>query len=107
MKKNVKLLSLILGTACLILSCTQNEGNDKVVEPENTVNIPAYSSGKVLKNKVFSTGSDVYYEYLTFTSETGGDYSVYEEKDGTKSKINKIPGTETPLPSSFEYDKIR
>ena len=71
MKKNVKLLSLILGTACLILSCTQNEGNDKVVEPENTVNIPAYSSGKVLKNKVFSTGSDVYYEYLTFTSETG------------------------------------
>ena len=52
MKKNLKLLSLILGTACLILSCTQNEGNDKVVEPENTVNIPAYSSGKVLKNKV-------------------------------------------------------
>ena len=109
MKKNVKLLSLILGTACLILSCTQNEGNDKVVEPENTVNIPAYSSGKVLKNKVVSTGSDtgsdVYYEYLTFTSETGGDYSVYEEKDGTKTKIDKIPGTETQVPSSFEYDK--
>ena len=103
MKKNVKLLSLILGTACLILSCTQNEGNDKVVEPENTVNIPAYSSGKVLKNKVFSTGGDVYYEYLTFTSETGGDYALY--KDGTKvtSYTNKN-GESVSVPSSFSYD---
>ena len=88
MKKNVKLLSLILGTACLILSCTQNEGNDKVVEPENTVNIPAYSSGKVLKNKVVSTGSDVYYEYLTFESETGGTYALY--KDGHKLLLIRI-----------------
>ena len=103
MKKNVKLLSLILGTACLILSCTQNEGNDKVVEPENTVNIPAYSSGKVLKNKVVSTGSDVYYEYLTFESETGGNYALY--KDGTKvtSYTNKN-GESVSVPSSFTYD---
>ena len=103
MKKNVKLLSLILGTACLILSCTQNEGNDKVVEPENTVNIPAYSSGKVLKNKVISTGSDVYYEYLTFESETGGTYALY--KDGTQvtSYTNKN-GESVSVPSSFSYD---
>ena len=105
MKKNVKLLSLILGTACLILSCTQNEGNDKVVEPENTVNIPAYSSGKVLKNKVVSTGSDVYYEYLTFESETGGKYALY--KDGTKvtSYTNKN-GESVSVPSSFTYDAV-
>ena len=103
MKKNLKLLSLILGTACLILSCTQNEGNDKVVEPENTVNIPAYSSGKVLKNKVFSTGSDVYYEYLTFTSETGGTYALYKDGAQVTSYTNKNGGTVT-VPSSFTYD---
>ena len=103
MKKNVKLLSLILGTACLILSCTQNEGNDKVVEPENTVNIPAYSSGKVLKNKVVSTGSDVYYEYLTFTSETGGNYALYKDGAQVTSYTNKNGGTVT-VPSSFTYD---
>ena len=103
MKKNVKLLSLILGTACLILSCTQNEGNDKVVEPENTVNIPAYSSGKVLKNKVFSTGSDVYYEYLTFTSETGGDYALYKDGNKVNSYTNKN-GENVDVPSSFSYD---
>ena len=103
MKKNVKLLSLILGTACLILSCTQNEGNDKVVEPENTVNIPAYSSGKVLKNKVISTGSDVYYEYLTFESETGGTYALYKDGAQVTSYTNKNGGTVT-VPSSFTYD---
>ena len=103
MKKNVKLLSLILGTACLILSCTQNEGNDKVVEPENTVNIPAYSSGKVLKNKVVSTGSDVYYEYLTFESETGGTYALYKNGAQVTSYTNKN-GESVSVPSSFSYD---
>ena len=103
MKKNLKLLSLILGTACLILSCTQNEGNDKVVEPENTVNIPAYSSGKVLKNKVVSTGSDVYYEYLTFTSETGGTYALYKDGAQVTSYTNKN-GESVSVPSSFSYD---
>ena len=103
MKKNLKLLSLILGTACLILSCTQNEGNDKVVEPENTVNIPAYSSGKVLKNKVVSTGSDVYYEYLTFTSETGGNYALYKDGAQVTSYTNKN-GESVSVPSSFTYD---
>ena len=105
MKKNVKLLSLILGTACLILSCTQNEGNDKVVEPENTVNIPAYSSGKVLKNKVVSTGSDVYYEYLTFTSETGGTYALYKDGAPVTSYTNKN-GESVSVPSSFTYDAV-
>lgn len=105
MKKNVKLLSLILGTACLILSCTQNEGNDKVVEPENTVNIPAYSSGKVLKNKVFSTGNDVYYEYLTFTSETGGNYALYKDGAQVTSYTNKN-GESVSVPSSFTYDVV-
>ena len=103
MKKNLKLLSLILGTACLILSCTQNEGNDKVVEPENTVNIPAYSSGKVLKNKVVSTGSDVYYEYLTFESETGGTYALYKDGAQVTSYTNKN-GESVSVPSSFTYD---
>lgn len=103
MKKNVKLLSLILGTACLILSCTQNEGNGKVVELENTVNIPAYSSGKVLKNKVVSTGNDVYYEYLTFTSETGGNYALYKDGAQVTSYTNKN-GESVSVPSSFTYD---
>ena len=53
MKKNVKLLSLILGTACLILSCTQNEGNDKVVEPENTVK-PVNMTDMLTENTFFN-----------------------------------------------------
>lgn len=103
MKKIVKLLSLILGTACLILSCSQNDGNDKTAEPENAVNVPVYSSGKILKNKVVSSGSDVYYEYLTFTSETGGTYALYKDGAQVPSYTNKNGETVT-VPSSFTYD---
>ena len=102
MKKIVKLLSLILGTACLILSCTQSAG-DKVVKPENAVDIPKYSSGKILKNKVVSSGSDVYYEYLTFESETGGKYALYKDGAQVPSYTNKNGETVT-VPSSFTYD---
>ena len=103
MKKIVKLLSLILGTACLILSCSQNDGNDKTAEPENAVNVPVYSSGKILKNKVVSSGSDVYYEYLTFESETGGKYALYKDGAQVPSYTNKNGETVT-VPSSFTYD---
>lgn len=103
MKKIVKLLSLILGTACLILSCSQNDGNDKTAEPENAVNVPVYSSGKILKNKVVSPGRDVYYEYLTFESETGGTYALYKDGAQVPSYTNKNGETVT-VPSSFTYD---
>ncbi len=103
MKKIVKLLSLILGTACLILSCSQHDGNDKTAEPENAVNVPVYSSGKILKNKVVSSGSDVYYEYLTFESETGGKYALYKDGAQVPSYTNKNGETVT-VPSSFTYD---
>lgn len=103
MKKIVKLLSLFLGTACLILSCSQTDGNDKTAKPENAVNIPVYSSGKILKNKVVSFGSDVYYEYLTFESETGGKYALYKDGAQVPSYTNKNGETVT-VPSSFTYD---
>lgn len=64
--------------------------------------------GKIVRNKVVNIGgsADVYYEYLTFTSENGGDYAVYKETDGEKVKIEKITleGKEIILPGAFEYD---
>ena len=66
-------------------------------------------SGKVVRNKVVNLGgsnADVYYEYLTFTSENGGKYAVYKDSEGEKTKIEKLTldGKEITLPSEFEYD---
>lgn len=65
-------------------------------------------NGKVVRNKVVNLGNatDVYYEYLIFTSENGGNYAVYKDSDGVKTKIETImvDGKEIPLPSEFEYD---
>ena len=65
-------------------------------------------NGKVVRNKVVNLGdaTDVYYEYLIFTSENGGNYAVYKDSDGVKTKIETImvDGKEIPLPSGFEYD---
>ena len=107
------LLSLFLGAAVMFAGCSSggddDDGGKSSVnyDVSGTAALPEIAENQVIRNKVVNLNgsASVYYEYLTFTSETGGDYSVYEEKDGTKSKINKIPGTETPLPSSFEYDK--
>ena len=96
------LLSLILGAAVMFAGCSSGDGDDDT-PPENSVSIPKYSPGKILKNKVVSSGSDVYYEYLTFESETGGKYALYKNGAQVPSYTNKNRETVT-VPSSFTYD---
>lgn len=56
---------------------------------------------KILKNKVvmLDGSGDVYYEYLKFTSESAGEYSLY--KDGKKQDTYK----DKTLPTAFTYSK--
>lgn len=96
------LLCLFLATAVMFAGCSSDDGDDDT-PPENSVSIPKYSPGKILKNKVISSGSDVYYEYLTFESETGGTYALYKDGAQVTSYTNKNGGTVT-VPSSFTYD---
>lgn len=64
--------------------------------------------GVTIRNKVVNLGSssDVYYEYLTFTSGNAGTYAVYKDSDGNKEKVETIfiDGTEIALPEKFEYE---
>lgn len=94
------LLCLFLATAVMFAGCSSDDDD---TSPANSVSIPKYSSGKILKNKVVSSGSDVYYEYLTFTSETGGTYALYKDGAQVPSYTNKNGETVT-VPSSFTYD---
>ena len=96
------LLCLFLATAVMFAGCSLDNDDDDT-PPANSVSIPKYSSGKILKNKVVSSGSDVYYEYLTFTSETGGTYALYKDGAQVPSYTNKNGETVT-VPSSFTYD---
>ena len=96
------LLCLFLGLAVMFAGCSLDDDDDDT-PPANSVSIPKYSSGKILKNKVVSSGSDVYYEYLTFESETGGKYALYKNGAQVPSYTNKNGETVT-VPSSFTYD---
>ena len=98
------LLCLFLATAVMFAGCSSDDGDDDT-PPENSVSIPKYSPGKILKNKVISSGSDVYYEYLTFTSETGGTYALYKDGAPVTSYTNKN-GESVSVPSSFYYDAV-
>ena len=110
MKKIKSLLSILLCSTIMFFGCNSDSGNSTSsvnYDVPGTASLPEIAENQVIRNKVVNLNgsASVYYEYLTFTSETGGVYSVYEEKDGKKSEIDKIPGTETALPSSFEYEK--
>lgn len=101
---------LLVGMTLTFIGCKSTGDDDSAVNYDvpGTVTLPEISGTSVIRNKVVNlNGSDdVYYEYLTFTSETGGIYSVYKSTDGTKTKIDTVPGTESPLPSEFGYDKL-
>lgn len=111
----MKRLKLVLAWLLLLvmvlasIGCKNESGDDRVnYDVPGTVTLPEISDTTVIRNKVVNLNgsSDIYYEYLTFTSETGGTYSVYKSADEIKTKINTMPGTETPFPSEFEYDKL-
>ena len=109
MKKIKSLLSILLCSTIMFFGCNSDSGSSSSgvnYDVPGAVVLPTINANQIIRNKVVNLNglSSVYYEYLIFESETGGKYSVYEEKDGQKNVINTIPGTETVLPSTFSYD---
>lgn len=102
-RKKRMLLALAMGAAVLFCGCAADDGDD--TPPANSVDIPKYSGGKILRNKVVSLNEsgDTWYEYLKFTGENGGDYALYKNGVKVDSYTNR-KGETVPVPSSFSYD---
>lgn len=102
-RKKWMLLALVMGAAVVLGGCAADDGDD--TPPANSVDIPKYSGGKILKNKVvsFNEGGDTWYEYLSFTDENGGEYALYKNGKKVDSYTNRNGETVT-VPSSFSYD---
>lgn len=113
MKKNVlkTLLTLIAVFSVIFVGCA-SKGDDSPSAPKYdesaSGNLPQVSESTVIRNKVVNLNgsTDVYYEYLTFTSATGGTYSVYKDVDGTKTVVPSISlnGNDYVFPTEFTYD---
>ena len=113
MKKNVlkTFLALITVFSVIFVGCA-SEGDDTPAAPKYdepaSGNLPQVSENTVIRNKVVNLNgsTDVYYEYLTFTSATGGTYSVYKDVDGTKTVVTSISleGIDYTFPTEFTYD---
>ena len=115
MKKNVlkTFLALITVFSVIFVGCA-SEGDDSPSAPKYdepaSGNLPQVSESTVIRNKVVNLNgsTDVYYEYLTFTSATGGTYSVYKDVDGTKTLVPSISlnGNNYVFPTEFAYDAV-
>lgn len=111
MKRIGLIAAAIVAAGLVFTGCPQNpdNGGNSGIDYNASGNgiLPSFGSGKIIRNKVVNLNgsSDVYYEYLEFTSETGGNYSVYKDESGTKTPITVSPidGT-TTLSSTFTYD---
>lgn len=113
MKKNVlkTFLALITVFSVIFVGCA-SEGDDSPSAPKYdepaSGNLPQVSESTVIRNKVVNLNgsTDVYYEYLTFTSATGGTYSVYKDVNGTKTVVPSISlnGNDYVFPTEFTYD---
>lgn len=112
MKRIGLIAAAIVAAGLVFTGCPQNpdNGGNSGIDYNASGNgiLPSFGSGKIIRNKVVNLNgsSDVYYEYLEFTSETGGNYSVYKDESGTKTKVDKITlsSGEATLPSTFTYD---
>ncbi len=101
---------VVCALAVFVAGCSDSDSGGSAVDynASGTSEPTKIEKDKVVRNKVVNLGgsTDVYYEYLTFTSENGGSYAVYKDSDGEKIKIEKITvdGKDVTLPSEFEYD---
>lgn len=113
MEKMGKFFALtgILALGLSLFSCGGDSGSSSGFSYESKYDecasgsLPEITDSTVIKNKiVFLNGSeDVYYEYLKFTSETGGEYSIYKLEGEDLVQQNTFEGNS--VPSSFVYDK--
>ncbi len=112
MKRIGLIAALIVAAGLVFTGCPQNpdDGGNPGIDYNASGNgtLPSFGIGKVIRNKVVNLNgsSDVYYEYLEFTSETGGNYSVYKDESGTKTQVTTVTlsSGEKTLPTTFTYD---
>ena len=67
----------------MFFGCNSDSGSSSAgvnYDVPGAVVLPNITANQIIRNKVVNLNgsSSVYYEYLTFESETGGEYSVYE-----------------------------
>ncbi len=101
--------ALVCAAALLCLAACSDDGDSGGGStPVNAVQVPGYSAGKIVRNKVVSLdGSSELYEYLSFTSGTAGDYALYKAESGVKTRLTTYTdrnGEAKAVPASFTYD---
>lgn len=112
MKRIGLIAAAIVAAGLVFTGCPQNpdNGGNSGIDYNASGNgiLPSFGSGKIIRNKVVNLNgsSDVYYEYLEFTSETGGNYSVYKKGETENTKVDKITlkNGDVTLPTTFTYE---
>ena len=114
MKKNVLKTFLAMITVCSVIfvGCASSEDDSTPsvnYGASGSGSVPEFVANSVIKNKVVNINgsTDVYYEYLTFTTDSAGTYSVYKDIDGTLTKQESITFGDVVVnfPTEFTFDK--
>ena len=107
--------ALVCAVALLCLAACSDDGDsgggggDRA---KNIITIEKYEAGTIIRNTVVNFGNtgEVYFEYLKFTSETGGEYSLYMKKSDSMADNEKVTsynnrnGDAVDVPTTFTYD---
>lgn len=108
MKKTGKLATLFIALALSLSLTACSDDSSEESSPVNKVSFPSYSTGKIIRNTVVSINSDVvYYEYLSFTSKTEGNYSLYKKSGSENQKVSSYidrNGEAQEVPTKFTYE---
>ena len=106
-------LTMIAVCSVIFVGCASGEEDSTPsasYDASGTSSVPEFVVNSVIKNKVVNiNGSkDVYYEYLTFTTNSTGIYAVYKDVDGTLTKQESITFEDTVInfPTEFTFDKV-
>lgn len=104
-------LAMIAVCSVIFVGCASEEGSSSSVnyDVSGSGSVPVFEANNIIKNKVVNLNgsADVYYEYLAFTSEDGGAYSVYKDVDGVLTKQESITVGDFVIdfPSEFTFEK--
>ncbi len=108
MKKTGKLATLFIALALSLSLTACSDDSSEESSPVNKVSFPSYSAGSIIRNTVVSLNTDdVYYEYLSFTSNTEGNYSLYKKNGSENTKISSYVdrnGDTQTVPAKFTYE---
>ncbi len=104
-------LAMIAVCSVIFVGCASSEDDSSSVNygASGSGSVPEFVANSVIKNKVVNINgsTDVYYEYLTFTTDSAGTYSVYKDIDGTLTKQESITFGDVVVnfPTEFTFDK--